>query len=364
MAQTRECISAGSLVSVRGFRLLGGGLAAAAALLLSGCGAADRTHPGAEEDVQAHLEQFLTENEEAFEDGIAVVVEGDELHWAAAGQADLESVFEVASLSKPLTGMLLADAVDRGEVGRDDELGEHLPDLAGTQTGSATLEELATHTSGLPLVPTAGGFAAESDALRAQSQNPYPITADELIELAAGQDLGAAGSYLYSNMGVSLLGHALAERAGMTYEDLLAQRLTGPLGMDRTFTSHHQGHESDELLLPGYDNSGQEVESFASEAFSPSSSVRSSAGDYAALIQAITAGEAPGLAAIEPSDLDANMGLGWVVEADYIWHNGISNGYASIVFIAPNEDLGVVVFSNLAYQNTQLGRDLIESLRS
>ncbi|WP_157984123.1 serine hydrolase domain-containing protein [Nesterenkonia muleiensis] len=342
--------------------LLASGLAGAAGLMIVSCAEVPDA-PESDDQIQAHLEEFLEENSGAFEEGVAVVVDGDELHWAAAGQADLQSVFEVASLSKPLTGMLLADAVDRGEVGLDDELGEHLPDLAGTAAGSVTLEELATHTSGLPLVPTAGGFADESDALRGQSQNPYPITADELIELAAGQDLGAAGSYLYSNMGVSLLGHALAEQAGVTYEDLLAQRLTGPLGMDRTFTSHHQGHESDELLLPGHDRSGEEAESFASEAFSPSSSVRSSAGDYAALIQAINDGEAPGLAAIESSDLDANMGLGWVVEADFIWHNGISNGYASIVFIAPEEDLGVVVFSNLAYQNTHLGRQLIDSLR-
>lgn len=328
-------------------------------LTLTACGGESVVEtPVTEEE----LAGFIEDNDQAFpEEAVVAVVDGEEVITASTDGADMDTVFEIASMSKPLTGMLLADAVDRGEVDLQDELGQLLPELAETEVGGVTLLELATHTSGLPLVPTAEDYDEESDGWRAQGRNPYPITADGLIDLATQQSLGSPGSYEYSNMGISLLGHALAAQAGMSYEDLLAERLTEPVGMEETFASDHRGHDSDELLIEGYSNGG-EVESFASEAFSPSSSLRSSTEDWVQLMQAIHRGEAPGMTALEPTDVEPRMGLGWAADGDYVWHNGISNGYASIVFIDPEEDLGVVILTNYAYQNTELGRQLIQSL--
>lgn len=328
-------------------------------LTLTACGG----EPVVETPVtEEELSGFIEDNHQAFpQEAVAAVVDGGEVVTASTEGADEHTVFEIASMSKPLTGMLLADAVDRGEVGLDDEVGQLIPELAGTETGGVTLLELATHTSGLPLVPTADAYDEESDGWRAQGRNPYPITAQELVDLAEDQSLRSPGSYEYSNMGISLLGHALAEEVGMTYEELLAERLTEPMGMEETSTSDHRGHESDELLIEGYSNGG-EVESFASEAFSPSSSLRSSTEDWVQLMQAIHRGEAPGMTALESTDVEPRMGLGWAADGDYVWHNGISNGYASIVFIDPEEDLGVVILTNYAYQNTELGRQLIQSL--
>lgn len=337
-------------------------LGAVALPLAAGCGVDEPDEQPTSMTTQDELAQFIEDNQQAFpEDAVVAVVDGEEVEWAATGDAELDSVFEIASLSKPLTGMLLADAVERGEVELQYQLGELLPQLEGTDAGAVTLEELATHTSGMPLVPTAQDFASESQSLRSQGENPYPITAEDLIDLAAEQQLYSPGGYMYSNMGISLLGHALAEQAGMTYEQMLQERLTEPVGMENTSTSHHQGHESDELLLPGYDAGGQ-AESFASEAFSPSSALRSSPEDFARLIQAIYDESAPGMSALEPSALDQRMGLGWALDGGYAWHNGISHGYASIVFIDPEAELAVVIFSNYGYQNTHLGQQLIDSL--
>ncbi|GAA1820592.1 serine hydrolase domain-containing protein [Nesterenkonia flava] len=311
---------------------------------------------------EEQLQSFLEDNSREFRHSAAVaVIEDGDIHIATSGEARTDSVFEIASLSKPLTGMLLADAVDRGEVQLEDPVADLLPELSGTEVGEVSLEELATHTSGLPLVPEAEGFSDESDALRREGRNPYPIDAEELVRLAGQQQLSGRGSYLYSNFGISLLGHALAARAGIPYEDLLVERLTGPLEMEHTFASRLDGHPSDELLLPGH-GVGEE-ETFASEAFSPSSSLRSSIADYSTFALAVLEDEAPGMSAADPSSLHPRMGLGWHLDDETtLWHNGMSHGFGTIVWIDRAEETAVVIFSNEANDLTDIGQRLLRDL--
>lgn len=333
-------------------------------LLLVSCGEEDPDV--VEEPASAEsLEEFLEEHSDVLaEEAVVAVIQDGETHTASTGGADTGTVFELASLSKPLTGMLLADAVERGEADLEDPLAEHLPQLEGTEAGGVTLEELATHTSGLPLVPSADGFAQQDHRAREAGENPYEVSTQELIGLAEEQTLDEPGRYVYSNFGIALLGHALAETAGMTYEELLQERLTGPLGMEDTTTSGTEGHPSDEDLIQGYDSSG-EVEDFGSEAFSPASSSRSTVHDYLLLIEGIFDGTAPGAEAIEQSDINPDMGLGWHLEPEgYLWHNGISNGYATIVAMDPETQTAAVIFSNYGRENTVLGMDLLEDLLS
>lgn len=309
------------------------------------------------------LEDFLDEHSDVLaEDAVVAVIQDGEVNSASTGGADLDTVFELASLSKPLTGMLLADAVERGEVGLEDPLSAYLPQLEDTDAGEITLEELATHTSGLPLVPDADGFAQQDHQARQAGENPYEINTEELIGLAAEQSLGESGRYVYSNFGIALLGHALAQNAGVTFEELLEERLAEPVGMGSTSTSDAESHPSDDQLIQGYDSSG-EVEDFSSEAFSPASSSRSTVHDYLLLVEGIFDGTAPGAEAIEQSDINPDMGLGWHLEPEgYVWHNGISNGYASIVAMDPETETAAVIFSNYGRENTVLGIDLLEDL--
>ena len=352
--------------ALSGIRLIGTGLIGTGligVLLLSSC-AQDPEPDVMEEPVsQESLEEFLVEQEDVLaEEAVVMVLQEGEVHTATTDGADEHTLFELASLSKPMTGMLLADAVDRGEVGLEDALAEHLPDLEGTEAGEITLEELATHTSGLPLVPDADGFAQQDHQARQAGENPYEVSTEELISLAAEQGVGDSGRYIYSNLGIALLGHALAESAGMTYEELLQERLTEPLGMDETTTSDAEGHPSDEDLIQGYDSSG-EVEDFGSEAFSPASSSRATPEDYMLMIEAIFEGTAPGAESVEPSDINPDMGLGWHLKPEgYAWHNGISNGYASLVALDPDTETAVLLFSNYGVENSELGMDLLQDI--
>ena len=333
------------------------------ALLLTSCTQAPEPEVVEEPVDQASLEEFLNEHDDVLaEEAVVMVLRDGQTHTASTSGADEDTVFELASLSKPMTGMLLADAVERGEVDLDDPVQDHLTELEGTEAGEVTLEELATHTAGLPLVPEADGFAEQDRQARNAGENPYTVTTEELIDLAAQQDVGERGRYVYSNLGIALLGHALAEQAGTSYDQLLHQRLTGPLGMEDTTTSDAEGHPSDDDLIQGYDSTG-EVEDFGSAAFSPASASRGTPRDYLRLIEGIFDETAPGSEAVEPSEIHPEMGLGWHMKPEgYAWHNGISNGYAALAALDPETETAVVLFSNYGQENSALGMDLLEDI--
>jgi D-alanyl-D-alanine-carboxypeptidase/D-alanyl-D-alanine-endopeptidase len=140
---------------------------------------------------------------------------------------DGDTVFEIGSVTKVFTGILLAQAVVNGEVKLDDPISMYLPEgvVAPEYEGrSITLLDLATHTSGLPR--EAGNLSAYSN-----------YTLDQMYAYLSGYRLTrASGStFEYSNYGFGLLGNLLVRRAGQAdYEALLLDRITGPLGMDST----------------------------------------------------------------------------------------------------------------------------------
>ncbi|GAA0800910.1 serine hydrolase domain-containing protein [Spirilliplanes yamanashiensis] len=164
------------------------------------------------------------------------LVEGGRTATATVGARGGGPLFEIGSLAKPLTAMLFADLVADGVVRPGDTLAATLPQVAfeDPRTGAVTLEELATHRSGLPRLAT--GNPVVSGLRTLAGRNPYE-----------GQDVGAVlaaaaaartgddrGRVVYSNFGMTLLGQALAARTGIPYPELLADRVLRPLGMTAT----------------------------------------------------------------------------------------------------------------------------------
>ncbi|MGP3952311.1 serine hydrolase domain-containing protein [Streptomyces sp. 7N604] len=147
--------------------------------------------------------------------------------------------FEIGSLTKTFTALLLADMAARGEVRLDDPITAHLPPGAAPRHPSArriTLLHLATHTSGLPRLP-ANLYPV---ALPRWGTNPYAGYSPEqlLRAIAHARPRSRPGRRVhYSNFGVGLLGRLLAEAAGDTYEHLIADRVCAPLGMTATATA-------------------------------------------------------------------------------------------------------------------------------
>src|SRR5688572_7395242 len=143
---------------------------------------------------------------------------------------DGETVFQIGSVTKVFTGLLLADMVVRGEVGLDDPAAKYLPPGARMpQRGRPiTLIDLSKHWSALPSMPTNFALTARP--------NPYEAySAEQLYAFLNSYELPREpGTQAYSNLGVALLGRLLARQAGMDYEALLRQRVLGPLGLNNT----------------------------------------------------------------------------------------------------------------------------------
>lgn len=172
--------------------------------------------------------------------GIAVgVLAGDRVEAAGLGALVGEPdpvglVWEIGSITKVFTGILLAEMSLRGEVGLDDPIGSHLPDPAAGRLPEAprqpTLADLASHTSGLPRLPVALVRRV------GRSEDPYSgITPQEVFShLGPRTRRPRRARPRYSNFGVGLLGHLLEEAAGAPYRDLVVERILTPLGMAST----------------------------------------------------------------------------------------------------------------------------------
>ncbi|MEV7771165.1 serine hydrolase domain-containing protein [Kitasatospora sp. NPDC086791] len=156
---------------------------------------------------------------------------------AASAPCTPDTVFELGSVSKTFTALLLAAAAADGELALDEPVERHLPpDWAPVTVrsgGPIRLLHLATHTSGLPRLPPGLLVGAVAD----WTGNPYAAFGEEQLRVALTRTTlrCAPGSrYRYSNYGVGLLGRLLAEAGGRPYGQLLAERVCRPLGLAAT----------------------------------------------------------------------------------------------------------------------------------
>jgi len=297
---------------------------------------------------------------------IAVVVTPDGTRTTTIGATD-DTRFEIGSISKAFTGLLLADSIDRGEVTARTRVGDLL-DLGDAPVADVTLEQLATHRSGLPRLP--GGFdAALSSAWFAlTTANPYGEDVDELLDQARGATLDTAKG-TYSNFGFELLGAALGAAADSSYADLLRERIAGPLGLDATGPVGDDS-ELGELDLLGETAGGRAAAAWTGESLGPAGGIRSTAGDLTRFAEGLLDGSAPGLDALEPqAELGASeIGWAWIVDEaamdgdDLIWHNGATGGFASFIGLVPARGTAVVLVSATQESVDAAGVALLEQI--
>ena len=202
-------------------------------------------------------------------------------------RVDGDTVFEIGSITKVFTALLLADAVERGEVALSDPVTRYLPaSVKVPQRGRAiTLGDLASHVSGLPRLPT--------NMASTNPRNPYAdYTVDQLYAFLSGYELprDAGAQYEYSNLGGGLLGHVLALRAGMTYEALVEARITRPLGMTSTRITLSDDMRS--RLASGYDAALQPADNWDLPTLAGAGALRSTVNDLLLFLSAAM-GERP-----------------------------------------------------------------------
>jgi CubicO group peptidase (beta-lactamase class C family) len=275
-----------------------------------------------------------------------------------------DTVFEIGSVTKVFTTLLLADMVDRGQVKLDDAIGKFLPatvKLPSRNGRQITLLDLATHTSGLPRLP--GDMS--TIYMLFHGDNPYAAYGtDQLYDFLSHyeltRDIGA--QYEYSNLGMGLLGHILTIEAGVDYEKLVVNHICVPLHMDATRINLSPQLKS--RLATGHDAFGSVAGNWDFDVLAGCGALRSSVNDLLKFLSAnmglspctLSAAMQETHAPLRKADSGQKTALGWLVTSDgIIWHNGQTAGYKAFIAFNPQTRRGVVVLANSVYDIDRLG---------
>lgn len=276
------------------------------------------------------------------------------------------SVFEIGSITKTFTAILLADKVVKGEMKLDDPLQKYLPEgvNAPTRDGkSITLLQLSNHTSSLPRLP--------SNLQPSDLSNPYADYEEkQLFDFLNGYTLTReiGSQYEYSNYAVGLLGHILARKSGVSYEQLMIDVIAKPLYLANTRVVLTP--EMKKNLAVGH-NGEYEAAMWDLTALAGAGAIRSTASDMVLYLRAnmgITKSklyEAMQLTHKNSRAEEAKpkIGLGWHMSAagdqEIVWHNGGTGGYRSFVGFVRGQNKGVVVLSNSISGIDDIGMHLL-----
>ena len=292
------------------------------------------------------------------------VVDGDTVTYAGFG-ADEHTQYEIGSLTKTMTALLLADAIERGEVTADTKIGGLLP-LAGAPVAEVTLAELASHRSGLSAQGMQGGDTLLFLLRYLGHRNPFTHDLDGLLAIARRAPLMTRGEFVYSNLGVALLGQGLAAAAQMDYDRLVQERVFTPLGM--TASSLPLTVASLPSDAPtGYSASGYAEAPWAINAWAPAGGTRSTTADMVRYVLSLLDGTAPGIDALTPQwtfdELQVQVGYAWIVQ-DYQGHtltyaNGLTGGFVGKIILDRANQRAVIVLSNTAASVDEAAKSLL-----
>lgn len=280
------------------------------------------------------------------------------------GAARPDSIFEIGSITKTFTGLVLAQLAVQGKVRLDEPVRPLLfsdinPKPLGTEI---TLLDLATHRSGLPSTPDNLQPKDSSDPFA-----DYDVTALREFVVRHGMARPADTKYLYSSFGIGLLGYALAKREGVPYAELARTEVTAPLQMNHTVFTLSKDQE--QRVIQGHDATLQPIDAGFREGgiFAGAIGAKSTVEDLLTYLDAnlhperYVRGAVPGSpgatlpaafalahqlrGAVKP---DTEVALTWLlnVKSGRFEHDGTSPGYTAHAEFTPSENRGIVVLYN------------------
>ncbi|MBI4559287.1 MAG: beta-lactamase family protein [Candidatus Hydrogenedentes bacterium] len=313
----------------------------------------------------------------------------DRIRLSQSQLPDGNTIFEIGSITKAFTGILLAEAIERGELEIDRPVAGLVSEASAIpaiqQGQSITLKHLTTHTSGLPRLPP--GFFSVGRLWRPLfGRDPYRnYSMDDWAKALRTVELEAAPGtqHSYSNFGAGLLGEALSRRANTDYADLVHTRICEPLDMGDTVVTLNQDQSA--RLATGYRARlslwplllGLRAENWeAPRAFAGAGALRSSAKDMQKFLAANmglrTSELAPALKLAQQEQFRVNdqhaAGMGWQrtwrddVGQVVIWHNGGTGGYHSFLGFTEDRRVGVVILTNSSTNCDPAGFEVLAAL--
>jgi D-alanyl-D-alanine-carboxypeptidase/D-alanyl-D-alanine-endopeptidase len=285
------------------------------------------------------------------------------------------TIFEIGSVTKVFTAVLLAGMVEEGLLALDDPVQRYLPPAVELPVRGRpiTLGDVATHTAGLPRLPH--GFLPRSLRHR---RNPYAwFTVDDLYAGLPATRLRRepGGRPRYSNLGYGLLGHVLARRAGRGYDQLVQERICRPLGLEDTrvvvpAAARHR-------FAQGHSRRGRPVPHWDLPVLAGAGALRSTAADLLAFLHLQLGEGEPPLAraaalthAPRAGHRGVAVGLAWTrlpllgTDHELLFHNGGTGGFRSFAGFVPATHTAVVVLSNSARSVDALGIRILQRIEA
>lgn len=270
--------------------------------------------------------------------------------------ASQDSIFEIGSVTKTFTALLLADMNQRGEVNLSDPLAKFIPTIPRRVGGrEITLLDLATHTARLSRIPR--DLLWEALRHRSDPYARYTFTRLEealrrtRVKRRMGEKVG------YSNFGFAALGYALAQAAGQSYEWLIAKRICEPLSLSSTWMEPPPNQA--ERSVQGHLKVGKPVPPWNLASFRPAGGLHSSVGDMLTYLRSHLDAQPSVLhAALEEvqrprADIKKNrlaIGLGWLIATrkgrTLIWHGGATGGFSSFAGFNREANVALAALAN------------------
>lgn len=281
------------------------------------------------------------------------------------------TLFEIGSLTKIFTSILLADLAQKDSLDLEDSIIKYLPDSLAKNIAlhGITLKTLANHTSGLPRLPT-----NIEESLNFNPANPYKTyNLKELYTyLKDVEPLYQPGeNYEYSNLGFAILGDIIARKTGKTIPTLIKEVITTPLGM---LSTTDKIDPKKQQISKAYDIQGKEVPTWEWQAFFPAGGLKSTITDMLRFAQYQFK--------MPESDLEnamattrlfthylpptTDIGLAWhmtmVNDVIQYWHNGATGGHSAFIGLIPDKRSAIVILSNSAHSLDEFAMQVLSRI--
>jgi len=279
------------------------------------------------------------------------------------------SLYEIASISKTFTAIMLAHAVNEGKIKLSDDIRKYLPgDFTHLQyKGSPiTIVNLSNHTSGLPSLPDdfdkQPGFDPANPYLHYPKEGIYSFLRKFKPDTIPGSITA------YSNMGFAVLGTILEDVYQMPLEKILQKTITGPLKMRGT---HYEvPAPQQKLMVTGYsDETGKAVSYWNLENFKAAGGLKSNITDMLLYLKAnMNEINTDYRLSHQPTDHqeDFERGLAWMIQPlaydTVVWHNGGTAGFRSYCGFIRSKKAGVIILSNSSASVDEAGLELLRDI--
>lgn len=281
-----------------------------------------------------------------------------------------KTIYEIGSVSKVFTGILLANAVTEKKVSANDPLKKHLGDTyknLSYKGKSIELVHLSNHTSRIQRIP-----ADLTQQAGYNPSNPYKhYTKDMLLKYIStlSIDTFPGTKNEYSNLGAALLAVILEKVYNTTYEELIKEKITSPLKMSDTKMNLNE--EENKRFAEGHNSYGQATDKWDLGAFTGAGGLRSTSEDMMRFVKINLTDTVPAVKLSHYSTFNNgrdNVGMAWQLTTtkkgnELIWHNGMTQGFSSFCGFIKSKNSGVVVLNNSGIPCDQIAIGILKMLQ-